>query len=219
MIKRNLPSRKQFHFMTTRGGHGAHLLRVCAGALLLWTGMAPVTAGEDDGQSLLERQKTRPIVEWPVELDFGYRELAGGFITARELEIWAGNRNLSLLDDHPGRNLQDFEAEVIPPAGLSFGLRAPGQGRAYLYLDLVAYRPLANHELPRVGWLEIIVNGKVLEMQYLGGKAFYSNPVVVTVDREHMPDRTLNVTLRPSPGQGVFAIWDAYVSPYRDDEE
>jgi hypothetical protein len=166
--------------------------------------------------SFFDRLRTRPVEEWPVELDFGYRELAGSYVTARELEIWAGNRNLTLLEDHGARNLRDFEAEVIAPSGFRFGLRAPGRGRAYLYLDLAAYRPRENHELPRVAWLEILVNDQELGMVYLGGNAFYRNPVVLTVDREHMPDRKLEITLRPSPGQSLFAIWDAYVSTHRE---
>lgn len=193
-------------------GSRIHFILLLAGLALLGGSVAQARE-----YTFFERLRTRPLAEWPVEIDFGYQELAGSFVTARELEIWAGNRNLALIDDHGGRALQDFEAEVIAPNGLHFGLRAPGRGRAYLYLDLVAYRPLPNHELPRVGWLEVLVNGHRMKMIYLGGQAFYRNPVIVTLDREHMPDRRLEITLRPSPGQALFAVWDAYVSNYREE--
>ena len=190
------------------------ILRAIVPLILL--ALVPTADLDSESGTFFERLKSRPTSEWPVEIDFGYRELAGGYVTARELEIWAGNRNLDLRDDHGARNLQDFEAEVIPSQGFHFGLRAPGRGRAYLYLDLAAYRPRPNHELPRVAWLEILVNGHVRGMVYLGGRAFFQNPVVITVDREHMPDRRLEITLRPSPGQNLFAIWDAYTSDRRE---
>ena len=148
----------------------------------------------------------------PLEIDFGQDLENPNFMTARELEIRARNLNLVLLPDDPGRNLQDFRAETIPASGLNFQLRAPGSGRVYLYLDMVAFAPMEQATELKVRWLEIFVNGHRLRTIHQGGGAFPESPQVLLIEREHTMDRELRVQLRPSPGDGFFAIWDAYVS-------
>lgn len=148
----------------------------------------------------------------PLELDFGQDVENPNFMTAREIEIRGRNLNLLLLPDHPGRNLQDFRAEGIPASGMEFELRAPGQGRVYLYLDLVSFQPMENAVPRKVRWMEIFVNGHLLRTVHEGGGAFVQGPLALLIEREHAIHRRLRVRLRPSPGDGFFAIWDAYVS-------
>lgn len=150
----------------------------------------------------------------PVEIDFGQDVENPNFMTAREIEIRGRNLNLVLLPDHPGRNLQDFRAEGIPASGVDFELRAPGSGRVYLYLDLVAFEPLENAVPQKVRWMEIFVNGHLLRTVHQGGGVFLKTPVVLLIEREHAINRRLRIRLRPSPGDGFFAIWDAYVSRF-----
>jgi len=152
------------------------------------------------------------------EKNFGKDETSGKYITARELKIWAGNHNLVTVDDSPIRSIQDFEAEVIPPSGLKFNMSAPGSGRVFLHLDLVQFKPVQSSQLMKVYWLEIIVNGHILHTIYQGGRSYFKSPVIVVVDREHTIDRQLRINLRPAPGEGFFAIWDAYASIYRADD-
>lgn len=129
--------------------------------------------------------------------------------------------------------MDDFEAEVIPVQGMDFVLSAPGKGRVYLYLDLVSFVPSSRYDLqtednycypdseksvykddpvilPGMRWLEILVNGKSLKTVYTGNGIFLNTPIVVIVDREYAFRRTLKVTLKPSPGETFFGIWDAF---------
>ncbi|MCR9142672.1 MAG: hypothetical protein NXI24_10510 [bacterium] len=159
------------------------------------------------------------LMRVPVELNFGQDVQSPNFMTAREIEIRGRNLNLLLLPDHPGRNLQDFRAEGIPASGLEFELRAPGSGRVYLYLDLVSFEPLENAVPRKVRWMEIFVNGHLLKTVHEGGGAFVQSPLVLLIEREHAVNRRLQVRLRPSPGDGFFAIWDAYVSRHAPDFE
>jgi hypothetical protein len=151
------------------------------------------------------------------EINFGADPASGRFITALELEAWARNQNLLLVPDRPFRELRDGVAAAIPPEGLYFELDAPGPGRNYLYLDFATYRPLVNPNLPRVRWIEVIINGETAATLYQGGGAYLKSPEVVIIEREHAMDGKVRVWLRPSPGDGMFAIWDAFVSRYRED--
>ncbi|MEQ9366271.1 MAG: hypothetical protein RIF32_18675 [Leptospirales bacterium] len=155
----------------------------------------------------------------PVEIDFGQDVENPNFMTAREIEIRGRSLNLLLMPDHPGRNLQDFRAEGIPASGLEFELRAPGSGRVYLYLDLVSFQPLENAVPRKVRWMEIFVNGHLLQTVHEGGGSFVTAPLVLLIEREHAIDRRLRIRLRPSPGDGFFAIWDAYVSRHAPEPE
>ncbi len=131
---------------------------------------------------------------------------------ARELDIWARNHNLALIPDSPLRDLQDFEAEVIPEQGAEFKLVAPGAGRVFLYLDMVTFRTLST-ETMKVHWLDILVNGHPVRTIYSGGGADPVSPLIIPIDREFMDRRMLRIQLRPAPGDGFFAVWDAFVSP------
>ncbi len=160
---------------------------------------------------------------------------AARFVTAGELAVWARNRNLVLVDDCGLGDLRDGVAELIPSTGLRFTLSAPGKSRAFLYLDLVSFRPLpgfrphltpmcdttrdqvtipdsGNVQLRQPLWLEVIVNGRVVRTLYQGGGTYLQSPVRIAVDRELLRKRRLNVELRPSPGEAFFAIWDVVVS-------
>ena len=99
---------------------------------------------------------------------------------------------------------------------MNFELRAPGTGRVYLVLDLVAFEPLEKATDLKVRWMEVFVNGHLLETVHQGGGVFVKSPLVLLIEREHAIDRRLRIQLRPSPGDGFFAIWDAYVSGYGD---
>ena len=160
--------------------------------------------------SALFAEEAAPVYE----INFGLPEQGGALVTRHELELWARNRNMLVRPDSPRRNLQDELAEVIPETGLEFTLDMPGTGRAYLYLDLVGYEPLSEPETGRVHWLEVFANGKLVATLYQGGGAFLQPPIAVLIEREHAMDRKLRVLLRPSPGDGTVAIWDAYVSRY-----
>ncbi len=172
-------------------------------ALLLVPGPPPAAGPSESG----ERH----------EINFGADPATGRFITAVELEAWARNQNLMLLPDRPFRELRDGVAAAIPPEGLYFELDAPGPGRNYLYLDFATYRPLVNPNLPRVRWIEVIINGDIAATLYQGGGAYLKSPEIVTIEREHAMDGKIRVWLRPSPGDGIFAIWDAFVSRRRED--
>lgn len=140
----------------------------------------------------------------------------GRFVTHQELVLWARNRNLLLVPDAPHRNMQDGLARVIPASGLYFELATPLTGRAYLYLDLVAYRPHGVYQLPKVHWLDVRANGRLLGRIYQGGGNFLQSPQILVVDREHAPDGVLRLELRPSPGDAFIAIWDAFVSKHAE---
>ncbi|MBX7059331.1 MAG: hypothetical protein K1X75_14805 [Leptospirales bacterium] len=135
-------------------------------------------------------------------------------ITSVELEQWARSRNLRLQADSSLRNLADSVAAVVPEQGLSFELESPARGRIYLYLDLASYEPLAGAQHPRVRWLEVWVNNHLATTLYQGGGRYLDQPTVVVIDREMVLDGRLRIRLRPSPGDGIFAIWDAFVSRY-----
>jgi len=199
-----------------------------------WTGLFFLVPSLNCTESLFSS-------DLPVDINFSQNSHYGQFITGRELEIWGMSRNLALLPDCPARNLQDFEAELILPRGMVFHLLAPGEGRIFLYLDLVTFLPANRYDpykkdeycnsgadersysdratrslLPEVHWLEVRVNGHHMKTLYMGGGAFLASPVVIVIDREHAFRRTLEVELLPSPGDPVFGIWDVYVSRYRD---
>jgi len=151
------------------------------------------------------------------ERNFGADLRSGDFITAVELEAWARNHNLALLPDTPLRNLQDYRAQVIPAGGLEFELDAPGDGRVFLYLDFVSYRPLENPNLPKARWLEVFVNDRRIATLYQGAGVYLETPEILLIEREMAMDRRLRVRLRPAPGDGFFAIWDAFVSRHREE--
>ena len=179
--------------------------------------------------------------ELPDRINFGKSAMYGRFITASELSIWGSSRNLKLLEDCPFRDMTDFEAEVIPVHGMSFVLNAPGTGRVYLYLDLVTFLPLDKYEsyeedycsqesenirfseseslLPGIRWLEVLVNGKSIKTIYAGDGIYLNSPVVIAVDRENAMRRRLEITLRPSPGETFFGIWDAFTLKSRISDE
>ncbi|MEQ8352168.1 MAG: hypothetical protein RH862_11835 [Leptospiraceae bacterium] len=169
---------------------------------------------------------------FPREIDFGYEKRMGQFITGRELEIWAAQRGLEITPDCPLRDLADSEAEIISSRGSSFELFAPGQGRVYLYLDFVSFRKqgtrnrplephcypaqseirlLENTDLP-VQFLEIYVNGSRVSTQVFGAGSQPASPLIVPITREMMPDRRLQIELRPGPGNQLLALWDAFLS-------
>lgn len=146
------------------------------------------------------------------EINFGRKETIGRFMPSRELDIWARNHNLALVPDSPLRDLKDDEAEVIPEQGAEFSLVAPGSGRVFLYLDMVVFRTLSA-ETMKVQWLDISINGRTIRTIYAGGGADLVSPLIIPVDREFMDRRVMRIKLRPAPGDGFFAIWDAFVSP------
>ncbi len=168
---------------------------ICFG-LILFTGLG--LAAENMRASAFER-------------NFGMED-GEGVITSVELEQWARNRNLRLLPDHPYRDLSDSVAMAIPEQGLDFELEAPRRGRVYLYLDFVSYQPLEGAAISRVRWLDVLINGRHAATLYQGGGQFLRQPTVIIVDREMAMDGRLRVRLRPSPGDGIFALWDAFVS-------
>jgi hypothetical protein len=172
--------------------------------------------------------------ELPDRINFGRSAKYGKFITAAELSVWGSSRNLKLIHDCPFKDLADYEAEVIPVHGMNFVMNAPGEGRVYLYLDMVTFLPSDEYEkdgeknycnqkkehssfsnkaalMQGIRWLEILVNGKSLRTIYEGNGTFIHSPIVVVIDREHMTRRKLEITLRPSPGESLFGIWDAFV--------
>lgn len=171
------------------------------------------------------------------EINFGKSSKYGRYITASELSQWGLNRKLSLVRDCSFRDLQDFEAEVIGASGMQFTLDAPGEGRIFIYLDLVTFLPQTHYEpsqdeqyclsseesryypefknaVSGVRYLEIIVNGHSLKTVYTGEGTFLLSPVKIEVDREFIFRRKLNVTLKPSPGETFFAVWDVYTSKH-----
>ena len=183
-------------------------------------------------QSVLEFEQSPTLINFPRK--------GKEFSRTEELDIWARNRNLLLIPDCSTGGIRNHVAESIPPHGVQFELEAPGEGRAFLYLDLVSFRPLqaykpfkesflcnpdrdrefypdATRLSPRVRWLEVIVNGRVVKTIHKGAGVFIHSPIMITIDREWSQDRKLNVFLRPSPGEGYFAIWDAFVSQYQED--
>ena len=168
------------------------------------------------------------------EIDFGARRDLDHFISAADLRNWAQGRNLRVVPDCPYRDLQDFEAEVIPPEGFTFQLEVTATRRHYLYLDLVNFRPLhyptardcrpeghsalivheKGFDLPAVHWLQVYIGGKDAGLVYLGNGIFPAGPLVFTVDREQIRRGMVEVRLIPSDRNGIFAIWDGFVSQY-----
>ncbi len=177
-----------------------------------------------------------PAGGWFQEMNFNHENSSSGFITSRELRIWASQRNLALAPDCPLQNLQDFEAATIPAEGISFSLQPRYHGRQYLYLDLVTYTPLseanpegdeglcspsltgsrrvqgAELDLPSMQWLTIYVNGKKTRTLYMGRDVLIQSPVVIPIEREYLQGGKISVLLRPGPGDSIFAIWDAFLS-------
>lgn len=171
------------------------------------------------GAALAESRFALPPGDPVYEHNFGAVVESGDFITAQELEAWARSHNLALLPDTPLRNLQDYRAQVIPSQGLEFELDAPGNGRVFLYLDFVSYRPLENPNLPKARWLEVFVNDRLVATLYQGAGVYLEAPEILLIEREMAMDRRLRVRLRPAPGDGFFAIWDAFVSRHRETPE
>ena len=165
-----------------------------------------------------------PVDELIYELNFGrgnteQQDIKGSVVYFRDLESWGRSRGLILLPDLPFRNLQDFEAQLIPPYGLSFSLSAPGRSDVFLYLDLAVYRPREQKDavaVRKIVWLEVLVNGNQVGLAYQGGSSFSSSPLRFKIPREHIPSRKMKVKLLPSPGNPYFAIWDSFVSPFAD---
>lgn len=169
------------------------------------------------------------------EILFG-RESGFEYLTSRELSIWGAARNLTLVPDCSYRDLQNFEAALIPHYGLEFTLDSPATRRTFLYLDLVSFVPARDfdssnpqkyceissspmttypshqYDLPRVQWLEISINNQSVKTIYLGGRVFINSPVVIAVDRDMIRNNRIQVRLRPSDQNGYFAIWDAFLS-------
>lgn len=180
---------------------------------------------------------TLPLVaaEAPTEIDFGHNEDHGRFFSSVEIDQWAVSRNLVALPDCGLRDLNDGEAEIISPDGMEFVLKSPGPGRVFVYLDMVVFRPRSNYnpllddvhcqagsdriqveprmvqDVKQVRWMSVEVNGRILKTVYVGGTTFLRTPLVVEVPREYNAAR-LNVRLSVSPGEGFFAVWDAFVS-------
>lgn len=172
----------------------------------------------------------------PREINFGSEARYGRFMSFIELESWATGRNLTVLRDCPFRDLDDGEAEIIPAEGMDFSLSSPRDGRVYLYLDMVVFRPAASYnpltdaihcqtggegvrmnndrtqELKQVRWLSVEVNGRTVKTVYAGGDVYLRSPIVIPIEREVARGGTLNVRLTVSPGDGFFAIWDTFVS-------
>lgn len=177
--------------------------------------------------------------EAPAEIDFGHDASHGRFFSGIEIDQWAVNRNLIALPDCAFRGLEDNEAEIISPDGMAFDLRSPGPGQVYLYLDMVVFRPrraynallddihckagsdrvqmepLQVQDIKQVRWLSVQVNGRTLKTVYVGGNTFLRSPLVIAVPREVNQDR-LRVRLSVSPGDGFFAVWDAFASRSKD---
>lgn len=173
--------------------------------------------------------------EAPAEIDFGHGEEHGRFFSAIEIEQWAVSRNLVELPDCPLRDLQDSEAEIISPDGMEFTLRSPGPGRVFVYLDMVVFRPRSTYnpllddlhcrpgadqvqaeprmvqDVKQVRWMSVEVNGHTLKTVYVGGTTFLRSPLVIAVPREHNA-ANLKIKLTVSPGEGFFAVWDAFAS-------
>ncbi|MCB1166489.1 MAG: hypothetical protein KDK33_10065, partial [Leptospiraceae bacterium] len=180
---------------------------------------------------LFHRASAETSSDFPREINFGKDARMGQFITGRELEIWASQRGLEIAPDCPLRGLQDSEAEVVSARGSNFRLVAPGQGRVYLYIDFVSFRkqgtrnrPLEPHCYPStaevqvedtglpVQFLEIRANGRNLATLVIGAGAQPASPYIVAIPREYMPDRLLDIELRPGPGSQIIAVWDAFLS-------
>ncbi len=175
----------------------------------------------------------------PREINFGREGRYGRFISFLELESWATGRNLVVLRDCALRDIDDGEAEIIAPEGMNFSLSAP-PGRSYLYLDMVVFRPAASYnpltdavhcqpggdslrmnndrvqDIKQVRWMSVEVNGRSLRTVYMGGDVYLRSPIVIPVDREVSRGGVLNVRLTVSPGDGFFAVWDAFVSSSPD---
>lgn len=133
-------------------------------------------------------------------------------MTFRELELWARNHNLLVVSDLNYRNLLDGQAGIIKENGLSFRLYVQQMGRNYLYLDLVTYRPNGEYQFSKVRWMDVYGNGELLQTIYQGGGAFLESPIRIIIDREHARKGYVDIELRPSPGDGFWAIWDAFMS-------
>ena len=165
---------------------------------------------------LLAENSGKPKNSSPYEINFG-ADPNTPFRVHAELERWARNHNLLLVSDSPMRNLQDGLARVIQPGGLRFSLKMPeGVGRAWLYLDLVSYRPLGSYQFSQVHWLDIYSNGILLKILYQGGGSFLKTPYRLPIDREYARDGIVRIELRPSPGDSSWAIWDAFISKYKE---
>lgn len=170
--------------------------------------------------------------DYPREIDFNYEMKSLNFMTEKDLEIWGYQRGLRALRDCPLRDLSDGQAAVIGPDALTFTLRAPGRGRSYLHLDFVSFRPndIARDPLEKschpgeseirlkdgpdqeVRYIEIFVNDQKVKRLYTGPGVYLPSPLVITLDRELIPDRVAEVRIAPSPGEPVHAIWDAFTS-------
>ncbi|MCB1314745.1 MAG: hypothetical protein KDK27_02270 [Leptospiraceae bacterium] len=186
--------------------------------LLLIAGFLAIALpnGARAGEEIQPMAAKGPVYEW----NFSH-ENSEYFLTFQEIETRARNRNLIAIPDSPGRNILDYEAGIIPQNGLEFELDVPGQSRAFLYLDLVSYRPLTttsgNQTEGKVHWLEVWANNQRLALIYQGGGQNIESPVILTLEREMSQNRKVVVRLRPSPGDSTFAIWDAYISRYREE--
>ncbi|MCB1173878.1 MAG: hypothetical protein KDK39_09945 [Leptospiraceae bacterium] len=164
---------------------------------------------------LVRAKEDRQSSAKPVyEIDFNH-ESGQNFMVHAELELWARNRNLLLVPDDPGRNLQDGIAVVISEQGLFYQLDVPVRGRSWLYLDLVRYKEGANRpQLHKLSWLDVYANRMRLTRIYQGAGALPDAVIRIPIDREHAPEGILQIHLRPAPGDSVWAIWDSYISRY-----
>lgn len=173
-----------------------------------------------------------PHQSLPREIDFNHTRNPSGFLTEKDLNTWAYQRGLRALKDCPLRDLADGEAAVIGPNGLSFSLYAPGNGRVFLYLDFVTFRPgdlpvdplekschVSSNEIKmergpdqEVRFIEIFINGQLTRRLYTGPGVYLPSPMILTLEREHVPQRIVEVRLVSSPGEPVHALWDAFTS-------
>jgi len=147
--------------------------------------------------------------------EVNFAEDSASFMTVRELEIWARSRNLVLVPDNPLRGLDDGLAATIPPTGLTFHIQAPAR-MSYLYLDLVRFFP-GSDARAQVRWLDVYLNGELVETIYAGGQLRTKHPTIIPVYPENVSRGMVEVELRPGAGEAFFAIWDAFISQYRLD--
>ena len=134
----------------------------------------------------------------------------------RDLQSWGRSRGLILLPDLPLKNLQDFEAQLIPPYGYSFTLSAPRKSDVFLYLDIAVYKPQNKKNFTAVRkmvWLEVLVNGNQVGLVYQGGNSFLSSPLRFKIPRTYLLSQKMKIKLLPSPVNSHFAIWDSFVGP------
>ncbi len=172
-------------------------------------------------KSNFSQRKPWVAVETTVhEIHFNTKNSNEKILDYRDLKAWGENRNFTILPDLPFRGIQDFEAAVIVPDGLSFSLDATGFHRNYLYLDMVTYTIPEKSPKKQVNWIDVIVNGRSLAIFYeKSQKILIVSPLIVPIEREDMPYGKIHVILKSSPNAFHFAIWDAFVTRFPSQEK